>query len=284
MIPARVLPVRIESPLGMLTGLRGGRFGPRWILVLPPSPLAMPTDSKVEISPALLRKLHRIHRQRADLKGRIQRGPRQIQAGENLIVAAEAEVLRVRDTIRKATMACDEKQLQLKSREMRLVDLEGKLNTASSNKEFSLLKEQIAADKQANSVLSDEILEGLEQLDLYNEQLGQAEGELARQRGEQEVRVQEVTAKLEELQGELARVEQELVEAEEEIPAAARAEYKRLTEARGEEALAPVDGDSCGGCYQTLTTQLIDRLRMSLLIRCPSCNAFLYFPEDRQVR
>ncbi len=54
---------------------------------------------------------------------------------------------------------------------MRIVDLEGKLNTAASNREFSLLKEQIAADEQANSVLSDEILEALEQLDLMQDQV-----------------------------------------------------------------------------------------------------------------
>ncbi len=159
-----------------------------------------------------------------------------------------------------------------------------KLNTAASNREFSLLKEQIAADKQANSVLSDEILEALEQLDLLGEQIKQADQELAKQRADQTARVTEVEAKLTQLQGELSRVESELEESEKEIPASAIVDYKRLTDARGEDALAPVESDSCGGCYQTLTTQLIDRLRMSMLIRCPNCNAFLYFPEDRQVR
>ena len=86
-----------------------------------------------------------------------------------------------------------------------------------------------------------------------------------------------------ELKSELERVENELSSAESEIPAAALGDYRRVTEAKGEEALAPVEDESCGGCYQRLTTQYIDRLRMSMLIRCPSCNAFLYLPEDRRV-
>ena len=244
----------------------------------------MPSDAKIEISPVLLRTLHRIHRQRADLNGQIERCPRQIQAGEQMVAKAQEEVNEVRERIKRAHVACDEKQLQLKSREARIVDLEGKLNTAASNREFSLLKEQIAADKQANSVLSDEILEGLEQLDLLGEQAKQAEQELEKQRADQSTRVAEVEARLAELKNELKRIEGDLEESEKQIPANALVDYKRLTDARGEDALAPVDGDSCGGCYQTLTTQLIDRLRMSRLIRCPSCNAFLYFPEDRQVR
>ena len=64
-----------------------------------------------------------------------------------------------------AVLACDAKQLQLRSREDKIKDLDAKLKTAASNREFSLLKEQIAADKQANEVLSDEILEGLEYID-----------------------------------------------------------------------------------------------------------------------
>ena len=49
------------------------------------------------------------------------------------------------------------------------------------------------------------------------------------------------------------------------------------------EALAPLESDSCGGCYHTLTTNDIARVQMSLLIRCPNCNAFLYLPEDNRI-
>ncbi len=58
------------------------------------------------------------------------------------------------------------KQLQLREREARIKDLQVKLNTCSSNREYQALKEQIAADQQANSVLSDEILEALERIDV----------------------------------------------------------------------------------------------------------------------
>jgi predicted nucleic acid-binding Zn-ribbon protein len=244
----------------------------------------MTIDAKIEISLELLRRLHRIHRQRTDLRGRIDRGPRQIKAGEAMVNQAASEVDDIRSRLKKATVAADEKQLQLKSREMRIEELERKLNTAASNREFSTLKEQIAADKQANSVLSDEILEALEHIDTIEANLQTAQADWAKQQQEQQQRVQDVESKLGDLAQELQRVEAELAETEKEIPAGMLADYKRLTDTKGEEALAPVDGDSCGGCYQTLTTNHIDQLRMSRLIRCPNCNAFLYFPEDRRVQ
>ena len=240
------------------------------------------SQSEIEFSTQLLRTLHRIHRQRADLQSQIDRCPRQIKAGEAMVAKAEANLLEVKKKNKKATLVYDEKQLQLKTREMRIDELAAKLNTAGTNREFSALKEQIAADKQANSVQSDEIFEALEELDQIGEEIKAAQEKLDTQVSEHEVRVKEVEEKSATLTGELERVNGELESVEKSIPSAARADYDRLIKAKGEEALAPVDAESsCGGCYTTLTTQQIDRLRMSALIRCANCNAFLYIPEDR---
>src|SRR6476619_6794146 len=112
-----------------------------------------------------LRTLHRIHRQHSDLKDRLSRGPRQIQAAEGAVKKCEGDVAQAKETYKQAKMASDDKQLQLKHRESKLLDVQGKLNMAQSNKEFQLLKDQLAADKQAKSVIADEILETLEKLD-----------------------------------------------------------------------------------------------------------------------
>ncbi len=240
----------------------------------------MSSAPKIEISTDLLRTLHRIHRQRADLKSRLQRGPRQIKAGEAMIATAELNLAEAKKAVKAAKLVADEKQLQLSSREARIHDLEGKLNTASSNKEFTMLKEQIAADQQANSVLSDEVFESLEMIDTLEADVAAASAELQKQADEHGIRVADVGAKMKVVEGDLNNVETQLKNAEAAIPAAAKADYIRLTEARGEEALAPVEEESCGGCYQTLTMQHLETLRMSLLSRCPNCNAFLYFPEN----
>lgn len=243
----------------------------------------MPSDPKIEISTSLLRKLHRIHRQRADLNSQIARGPRQIQAGEALIAKAAAENLDVKEALKKANVISDEKQLQLKSREAQIDQLQTKLNSAASNREFNLLKEQIAADKQANSVLSDEILEAMDSIDGLETQLKNASAQHDKQTSDQETRIAEVEVKTTELQSELQRVDTELEESENGIPREVMVEYRRIIKAKGEDALAPVEDESCGGCYQVLTTQYIDRLRLSVLIRCPNCNAFLYMPESTRV-
>lgn len=241
------------------------------------------SDPSIEISAELLQRLHRIHRQLSDLKGQIDRCPRQIHAGHTMVAGAKNAVDESIATIKRAKVAADQKQLQLKEREVRVSNLKAKLNEAASNREFDTLKEQIAADEQANSVLSDEILEALEHIDVLEANRVVRQEELIAREAEQVKLVATVTDRLVILKEDLARVEAERAEAETLIPASVKVDYDRLIAARGEEALAPVEDQNCGGCYQMLTTQTMNQIALSRLVRCPSCGAFLYRRESARV-
>ena len=234
------------------------------------------SEPVIEISADLLQRLHRIYRQRNDIQGQIDRCPRQIAAGETQVQKCRQAVTDAIDAFKRTKLAADQKQKQLKEREDRLDTLQGKLNAASSNREYDSFREQIAADKQANSVLSDEILELLERIDEVEIDRAAREAEVIARVIEHGTMVTTVNERLKSLKSDLTLVEAERAEAEALVPSGAKQEYDRLVAARGEEALAPVDGDTCGGCYQMLTTQLIHRIRLSQLVRCPACNAFLY--------
>src|SRR5438876_3611381 len=161
-----------------------------------------------------LRTLHRIHRQHSDLKDRLSRGPRQIQAAEMAVKKCEADLAAAKDAYKQAKMASDEKQLQLKHRESKIDDLQAKLNMAQSNKEYQLLKDQLAADKQANSVLADEILEALEKIDQLQATVKTAESNLAKAKDELSKVGKRVSDQQQGLESELARVSGELHSAE----------------------------------------------------------------------
>ena len=236
----------------------------------------MAVDNKTRFESQLMRRLHSLHLQLDDLEGQLDRGPRQIKAGKGIVAQCNAAFDKARQDVKTAIMACDDKQLQLKSREDRIEELKAKLNMANNNKEFGMLQEQIAADKQANNVQSDEILEGLDRIDQLHEVVAAADRELKEKSKEHEDRVKTVESRLKVVQSDLDHVRNELEKSESHVPAAVRAEYKRLTESRGDEALAPIEDGSCGGCNQTLTTQMVDRVQLGFLTDCPCCSAWLY--------
>lgn len=233
------------------------------------------------VSASALRELHRIHKQLTDLRERIARGPKQLRAGEANIARFEQDVTQAKETFTRSRVASDEKQLQLKQREDRIKDLKAKLNAASSNKEYQALKEQIAADEQANSVLSDEILEALEKIDEYHAKVAEAQSNLVKAKEEVAKVRKRIDGEHAGLESELARVTAELKQAETALPHDVKADYERIARVKGEDALAPIDGESCGSCYQMLSAQTMNLLKMSKVVFCSSCGALLYLPEDR---
>ncbi len=226
-----------------------------------------------------LRELHRLHVKIGGLNERMARGPRQIAACEQRLVTVRQELEETRETLKRARILADEKQLQLKSREDRIADLKGKLNTAASNREYQTLKEQIEADQQANAVLTDEILELLERIDRMEGDVEQAQKkvkEAEQHLGETRDRVAQENAVL---QSELEEMQMELQSVETALPPDLRREYERVVRARGSDGLSGVSGNSCGVCFQTLTAQMLNELALGKPVFCPSCGAILFVRE-----
>ena len=153
------------------------------------------------------------------------------------------------------------------------------MNMAKGNREYQALKDQIAADTQANLVASDEILEILEEVDRLN---GLTHGFEERvQLTENEAK--KLEASIEDrkavLEMDLARVSNELIETEARLVGELKNTYKRLVESRDEDALAPLEGKACGGCHTSLSPRIIDRLRMNEPMVCTSCACLIYAQE-----
>ncbi len=233
------------------------------------------------VTATALRELHRIHTQLADLRERLDRGPKQIKARQINVTQSEERLAKAQADVKTARVHSDQKQLQLKTAESKILDLKAKLNACSTNREYQALRDQIAADEMACSVLSDEILESMEQIDIlragvpeFEQQVTKAKDELGR--ASQALKDQEQN-----LLTDVKRLEADLAEAEKALPNDFRDGYNRIVKAKGQDAMAPVEGDTCGGCFQQLTANIMNELIMARAVFCKNCGRLLYLPEDR---
>lgn len=231
---------------------------------------------------ATLRELHRIHQQLADLRDRMERGPRQIKAREANLARLEADVERVREEQKQARMAVDQKNLQLRTGESKIADLKGRLNQASSNREYQTFKEQIAADEMANSVLEDEILESMEKVDEYKQIVAETEATFKQGQEEFTQAKKQVSEQHEKLETEIARLQDQLVTTEAKLPEDVQDTYQRIIRGKGSEGLAAVESNSCSGCYQQITPQNYNALSMGHAVFCGSCGRLLYLLEEKR--
>lgn len=227
----------------------------------------------------LLQTLHRMNRQKADLEGQLNRGPKVVAAAKVRLEAAEKGAQDIRDQITQMQLDAEAKQLQMKEREAKIHQWSGQMNAAKDNREYQTLKDQIAADTQANVVLSDEILEILENLDAMEAPLKDAEANVKEVQAEFDKIEQQIADKRVRLEADLQRVGEELTEAEKELSGDLRGDYNRLIVARGEEALAPAEDGCCSGCYQSLTPQTQELLSVGKPVTCSSCGCLLYLPS-----
>jgi predicted nucleic acid-binding Zn-ribbon protein len=232
------------------------------------------------VATVTLRTLHRMHRQLADLAEQLAAGPRAVAARTRQVDAAEARKAAAADDVKKARLVADQKQLQLKSAEAKIADLEAKLNACKTNREYQTLRDQIAADRMATKVLEDEIIEALERIDAVKPAGPAAETEITAAKkllADAEAKVKAESGRLE---AEVTRIRADLQAAEKDLVDDVRERYDRVVKQKGADGMSPVDGQTCGGCYQQLTGNMLSDVMLGRIITCRSCGRMLYLPES----
>ncbi len=233
----------------------------------------------MSVSATVLRELHRIHTQLGDLNDRLSRGPRQVQARQANVSLQETALSAAQDKVLQSKKLTDQKQLDLKTSENRILDWKAKLNACSSNREYQTFVEQIAAAEMTNSVLADEILESMEKVDQLSLEVKEVEKALAAVKNDLASFRDSVTAEGELIQGDIARLETELVEAEKQLPATLKEDYRRVIRGKGADGMAPVEDLVCQGCGRKITLNMQNDLLLSKPVFCKNCGSLLYLNE-----
>ena len=223
-----------------------------------------------------LKELHDLHLQYADVESQLDSGPRQIHVREKIVTKKQTAIDAKKEELTAQQKAADHKHLQFKTNEQNLVDLRAKLNQAASNKEFDIIKGQIATGTDANAKLEDEYLEALEAIDAGREELSALEEELKSAQAAVETAKQDVAEEKPKLEARMAELKTEIAGAESCIPNEIREDYRRLVAAKGSECLARVEHYACSECYVEVSPQQKVLLRSAKATKCKSCGRVLY--------
>ena len=222
--------------------------------------------------------LHDLHLKLQAVQDQLEKGPRLIKAKENVLAKKQAELDQAKTIYIDQRKMADQKNLQLKTSESKLADLNAKLNMASTNREFDILKGQIAADKMANSVLEDEILDCMEQVDQLKGKITEADKVVAAAKDDIRKMTEQVAAAEAGLKERGEKLRLAVTEAETVVPSDFIVTYRRLVVAHGAESLASVENNVCTSCNVSLSPQQGVELRGGRFIFCISCGKLIYAP------
>ena len=155
-----------------------------------------------------------------------------------------------------------------------------KLPAVKTNKEYTAILSEVDAVKVKVSELEDKELEIMEAL----EEKQKAIPEIEKNCKEEDAHFQEYKAKKE---GELSRMKKELTDyiakrekLMEQVDKVMVQRYEKVAKSRGGQAVAPLRGNICQGCFQQTLPQMVINVKVGdVIIQCSSCLCFLYLEE-----
>ena len=228
---------------------------------------------------AILREIHRLRRNAKDLKGKIDQGPRQLKAQEDKVSRQEQILKQAQEDLKHLKVATHEKEGSLKVTDEQVKKYTKQLSDIMSKKEYDALKSELTHARDKAAKLEDQILEALGQIEERTAQVPVLETNLKEARAQAEQFNREYQARLADLAKQHQETLHKLAEVEGTLPEDIKPQYDRLTAAKGEDALALVEGRTCTSCYTEITPQSYNDLIRALFVLCKNCGRMLYLAE-----
>jgi len=227
-----------------------------------------------------LRELHRLHRHAEDLRTQINRGPQTVKAHQEKTAKQEELLHQAQESIKKLKVNLHEKEVSLKGQQQVVAKHEKQLNEATSRKEYDALRAEIENDKKACTKIEDEMLVVMEEIEIRNLQIPEYEKAVKKGKGDTARVIDDIQTRRNEFTDRLNETLKSIHEVEIALPEDVKGLYDRLVAAKGDSAMASVQGRTCSACYTEITAQNHNDLMQERLVLCKNCGRILYLPES----
>lgn len=210
------------------------------------------------------------------LRRRLGSLPAELAERESHYSALEAEADQAEGERKAALARAQDLENDVRVREQRIAKLEKQALEARDASTVQVAQHEAMKLREQISSLQEEALQMLEAGEAAEKRRDEARARVAGAAEELELFRGNLTRDEKEVGGEAARLEAERAAKLEAVGSAARQAYESLLEKYPGRTLAPMKGDSCGGCGTRLVANDTVRVRaMNGIVRCPSCQRIL---------
>jgi len=238
---------------------------------------------------AALLQVQSIEHQLAHVRGRLKTRQNAVASQQRKIDQHAADWKSLHDKSLTRRKDADRLELELRHREDEVSKYRAALNTAKTNKEYSVFLTQINTLKADNSKLEEQVLKIMQEVDLIKADADriqqQMQAEQARLAEIERLSAEEVH-KLTAMFGDLTARREEAAKA---VSPEYLAAFDRIADSYEGDAMAAIEIHGkrppfdyvCGGCYMSLNAEHVNALRSRDEIRtCDNCGRILYIPGE----
>ena len=214
------------------------------------------------------------------LEGELTAIPLEIKKMEEDFKEKTANLKKLEEGLKALQVKRKEREGDLESKEGTIKKYQIQLYQLKTNKEYATMQEEIGRVKADNSVIEEEIIRLLDQIDAENRMI-QKEKEFLKA---EEIKL---SAEKKDREDKSKRIETELKDRNLQREALAvkvdkmiLVKYERIINSKEGLAVVPVRTDACQGCFRIMPPQVINEIKMKTdLIFCDNCARILYIEE-----
>jgi hypothetical protein len=215
-----------------------------------------------------------------NLESEKEKKPVELEEWKNKIEEKKEELKELEDKIKKAKLEARDKELGLKSEEGEIKKLQLQLYQVKTNKEYRSLLQEIEGKKADNSLIEDQILEKMEEIDNLELELNRKRDELKKTESEFKREENRINNEIKEIEEKIKEEEKKREESANLVKENILNVYERLLKSKGGLAIVSVKGGACQGCHLSLPPQIINEIKMhNKLVTCDRCMRILYIDE-----
>jgi hypothetical protein len=174
------------------------------------------------------------------------------------------------------------KESGLKDEEERLANSEKKLNEVKTNKEYQAAQKEMEEHRIQNSLLEEQILLVMDQLDALKTEIAKKSEELADSTRVIHEEIEKLTTRSAAVEDQVTQKVTARTKIVKELNSSFLSTYERLMKTfRNEPVLVKVKKGVCNGCYMNLPPQFFNELLRDRDIKtCPNCARLIYLDEE----
>jgi hypothetical protein len=189
----------------------------------------------------------------------------------------QKDLIQLEEKVRQLQMKRKEKELELSSREESIKKYQIQLYQVKSNKEYQSLQKEIEGLKADNSILEDEIIAFLEEIDGLKAEILKEKDVLSQEEEKMELQKTSFKERIAELEKQLNELNSVRKDMASRVDREVLSKYERILKNKDGLAVVPVRNNACQGCFMGLPPQVINEIKMQdRLIICEVCSRILY--------
>jgi predicted nucleic acid-binding Zn-ribbon protein len=173
-----------------------------------------------------------------------------------------------------------EKEIELKVKEDNIGKLQSQLYQIKTNKEYSAMQHEIEGQKADKSLMEDQILLLMEEIDKAKIQIAKEKQTLSEKETQLKEGERQVNLQLHQIENTLSELNVQRAAVIPDVDKDVLKKYERILYSKNGLALAEVVNHACQGCYMNLPPQVINEIRLKeKFIICENCTRFLYIND-----